>query len=600
MTERMDADGIPGAVIALVGPEDAVTLRGFGLAVMDPSVPADPETSLFRLGSVSKTFIYVIALQLVESDQLDLDAPIARYAGADLTGAGPEDAGPTVREVLTHTAGFEERYSNVIADAPMRTEKYLRGSPVPDRRQNADKVPAYSNYGASLVALACEAVTGTDFASLAKERIFEPLGMDNTSFDQSAARQEDPNQAVGYQAGQAQPFEILGPYAAGGASSTAADMASFMADLLAEDPILMSSETRDLMLSRQVAMHPDLPGMALGFYEESRAGIRAVGHGGATFHFLTNMILFPDTGIGLFVSMNGGAAGRAIQRDLVWSIIDTHLAPRVGTERSLRPQTIPDADRPPSGPYALSRRYFDGPGRLLETLTQADVEVSEDGILTISSLRGNDGVPRRFVYSGDGLFRAQNDRRIRLAVWQGDDGTWRLAGDDLRPIQVLEHRPWHRSKHTAKTLQTVAKAGLGVGFGLLVVLVGLMWRSFRSLAVRDVVLTGVVGIGVLSAFSGLFLWAEWAAMVTTELDGFNSTFRPRLRLMQLVSGFSLIGPVASIILIGRSLFLRSADKGEIVSWNAALVTALSFILAGFAAFAAYGWMHDLFDLSLAL
>src|SRR5690606_17332947 len=69
-------DRIPGMVVAVVDRVGSRLVQGYGFARLDPPLPADGERSLFRIGSVSKTFTYVLAMQLVEQGRIHLDDPI--------------------------------------------------------------------------------------------------------------------------------------------------------------------------------------------------------------------------------------------------------------------------------------------------------------------------------------------------------------------------------------------------------------------------------------------------------------------------------------------------------------------------------------------
>jgi CubicO group peptidase (beta-lactamase class C family) len=97
---------IPGAVVTVVKDGQLLTARGFGFADREKRTPVDPERTLFRPGSVSKLITWTAVMQLVEQGKLDLDKDINTYLDFKI----PDyDGKPiTLRQIMTHTAGFEE------------------------------------------------------------------------------------------------------------------------------------------------------------------------------------------------------------------------------------------------------------------------------------------------------------------------------------------------------------------------------------------------------------------------------------------------------------------------------------------------------------
>ena len=112
----LESNGIAGAVVSVVDDGEIVTTRGYGHAdtgtTGGEAVPVDAENTLFRPGSVSKLFTATAVMQLVESGDLDLDADVAEYLDFDVPRRFDEPI--TLRNLLTHTAGFEEVIDGLI------------------------------------------------------------------------------------------------------------------------------------------------------------------------------------------------------------------------------------------------------------------------------------------------------------------------------------------------------------------------------------------------------------------------------------------------------------------------------------------------------
>src|SRR5947207_8597812 len=73
-----------------------------------------------------------------------------------------------------------------------------------------------------------------------------------------------------------------------------------------------------MMHTRQFSNLPDMSGMCLGFYEESRNGHRIIGHGGDTFYFHSDLHLILDAGVGFFISYNSAGKGETSPRTMLW------------------------------------------------------------------------------------------------------------------------------------------------------------------------------------------------------------------------------------------------------------------------------------------
>src|SRR5690606_8693704 len=106
------AGGIAGAVVVVVKDGEVLLQKGYGLADVEAGTPVDPERTLFRPGSISKLFTWTAVMQLVEAGRIDLDADVNQYLDFEMPA---RDGKPvTLRQVLTHTAGFEEAMRGLI------------------------------------------------------------------------------------------------------------------------------------------------------------------------------------------------------------------------------------------------------------------------------------------------------------------------------------------------------------------------------------------------------------------------------------------------------------------------------------------------------
>jgi CubicO group peptidase (beta-lactamase class C family) len=314
----LERTGIPGAAVAVVHDGEIVTARGYGWADTGTEsgepVPVDPDDTLFRPGSVSKLVTATAVLQLVESGDVDLDTDVAQYVDLDVPRAFDDPI--TLRHLLTHTAGFEERLGGLIG--PEGTTVDLRdalATDPPEQVYRPGTVPAYSNYGNALAGYVVDRVSGEPFEDYVAEHVLAPAGMTSSTFAQPVPEALRGRLALGYGTsdGPAAGFEVVGTPPAGALSAPATDMARFMLAQLGE-PVtgeaVLSDDTRALMQSPGLGQDAlgtlaDGPRMTLGFFQEDRNGHRIVGHGGDTNVFHAHLQLYPDDRTGVYVSVNG-------------------------------------------------------------------------------------------------------------------------------------------------------------------------------------------------------------------------------------------------------------------------------------------------------
>lgn len=417
-------DDIAGAVVTVVKDGQVLFQKGYGYSDVAKRTPVDPDSTLFRPGSVSKLFTWTAVMQLVEAGKIDLDADVNRYLDFKL----PERAdGPiTMRHVLTHTTGFEERVKELIVNDP----KYLRplGEYVaeysPHRIFKAGTTPAYSNYATALAGRVIERVSGESFDDYIEKHVFAPAGMRRSSFRQPLPAALQPLMSKGYAvASEApKPYEIVTGAPAGSLAATGTDMARFMIAQLASReggaPALFSAATAKQMHDTRAAYGVGpLNRMALGFYETNYNGHRVIAHGGDTQYFHSELHLLLDAKVGLFISVNSAGGSRSrLRTDFYEGFMDRYFpgsdsAPVVATVPA---QLAKEHAQLAAGTYETSRRPDTSYLKLLSLIGPAKLVANADGSLTGGLIPGANGKPRRYV-------------EVSPFVWQDPATRWRLA-----------------------------------------------------------------------------------------------------------------------------------------------------------------------------
>jgi len=397
---QLESDDIAGATIAVVKDGKVLFAKGYGYSDYEKKKPVSADETLFRPGSVSKLFTWTAVMQLVEQGKLDLDRDVNEYLDFKI----PEAFGKpiTLKNILTHTPGFEEQVKDLIrtgSESP-NLEEYLK-THIPARIYPPGTVPAYSNYGATLAGYIVERVSGRPFNDYIDENIFKPLGMTHSTFAQPLPAALAPFMSNGYQLASdgPKPFEVVVPAPAGSLSSSAADMARFIIAHLQDgqlgDARILRTETARLMHSRLFALDDAAPGMCYGFYEESRNGHRIIGHGGDTNHFHSDLHLIPDAGVGFFVSHNSLGRGNPLPRGIIWEALLDRYFPYAPSSEPAIASAKEDA-RAVSGSYMPSRRSDASFLKATALLGEFTVSPAEGGTIEVAQLTGTNGKPKRW------------------------------------------------------------------------------------------------------------------------------------------------------------------------------------------------------------
>jgi CubicO group peptidase (beta-lactamase class C family) len=335
---------IPGAAIVVVRDGKVFLAKGYGFADLAHQTPVDPTKTTFRAGSVSKLFTWTTVMQVAERGLLDLDADVNRYlTDFQVPGTYPQPVTPA--HLLTHTAGFEDRWIGVRTHDPDEIEPLSRAlaDAMPERVEAPGIIHSYSNYGANLAGHLVEQVSGLSFDDFVEENILQPLGMAGTTFRQPIPEALAVNLATGYSLKdgelQAEPlaYAVMAPASA--VTITPIDMAAFMIAHLHDGEYgnkrILEAGTAQEMHQQQFTHHPDMPGMTYGFKERFINGLRVIGHGGDIQTFSSQMVLIPEEDLGFFVVYN--RFDDAFREQLITAFFD-HYYPAQGT--SPPPQAI--------------------------------------------------------------------------------------------------------------------------------------------------------------------------------------------------------------------------------------------------------------------
>ncbi len=408
LTRQLADYHIAGAIVSIVQDGKIRIAKGYGYANVAEQIPVTPDETIFRIGSTSKLITWTAVMQLAEQGKIDLNADVNNYLpGFQIPATYPEPI--TMRHLMSHTSGFEERYMGREARNPKditSLSAYLANY-MPDRVLPVGELTSYSNYGAALAGYIVETVSGMPFEKYVEKYIFEPLSMSHSTFRQPLPADLESHLSNSYAYnGEFVPgafsYPILQPAAT--MCSTANDMANFMIAHLQDgrfqDAQILNPETARQMHSRIFANDDRLDGFAYGFFE----GSGLLWHGGDIGYWHTYLVLIPEKDLGFFVSYNS-ASGAQAALEYVSNFILAFSAPVSPNEAS--PSEIPYHNLGDfAGDYRTTRYAYNHLDRIAHFtgLNYARVGANPDRTLSVSFNGVNYGIYREkepFVYGSE-------------------------------------------------------------------------------------------------------------------------------------------------------------------------------------------------------
>src|ERR1700678_3338619 len=440
---------IAGAVVAVVKDGQIVTERGYGYSDVAKRTPVDPKKTLFRPGSVSKLFTWTAVMQLVEQGKIDLDADVNRYLDFKIPA---RDGQPiTMRNLMQHTAGFEEQAKGLISSDPEapRFEALLKQW-VPERVFAPGSTPAYSNYGASLAGYIVQRLSGESFDDYIEKHLFAPLDMQHSSFRQPLPANLAPLMSNGYVlgSGESHPFEIVGASPAGALSSPAEDMAHFMIAQLQNGEYhgnrILRAETAETMHNSPLTILPPLNRMELGFFETNINGREVIAHLGDTQFFHTSLHLFLKENVGFYVSFNSpGKAGAVggLRGAMFEDFADRYFPAAETAATAVDAKTSAEHAAMLQGHWVNSRASQSSFLAAVGLFGQTKAGANAKGELAVP-FNGLNGQPRHWVESAPFVWRDQ-DSHERLAAKVVDGQMLRFSIDGISPFMVLDRAQWY-------------------------------------------------------------------------------------------------------------------------------------------------------------
>jgi CubicO group peptidase (beta-lactamase class C family) len=449
VSDYMQSTGASGFTVSIVQGGATIFAKGYGFIDADERLPIDANSSLFRVGSISKLFTYTAIMQLYEQGKIDLDADVNQYMqGFALSGAFSSPI--TVRHLLTHTSGLEDSLLGGLFDRSIEEARPIKESLQlyrPKRITPPGEVAAYSNFGVTVLGYVVESVAKEPYHKYVEDNILEPLQMRHSTFREPPLNYIDGDQVKAYSnfKGQllSEDFIFLSSWApAGSLSSTSADIANFMIAHLQKGRFLgrriLDYDTAATMHETAFTLNSALPGMTLGFIEFQHNGYRALSHRGATINFYSYLFLIPELQLGVFYST--ASAGSARINDPFIAFMDNFHPPT----RNVRPDFIASNDLSTYiGKYRDFRMNFSKIEKLFEINYVTTFSATEDGLL----LMHRNGRFTKLRPIGDALFQAVKGQQ-RLFFTRDSSNTYDIVQVASMPHNYLYRISWWSQPNT--------------------------------------------------------------------------------------------------------------------------------------------------------
>jgi CubicO group peptidase (beta-lactamase class C family) len=582
---QLERSDIAGASVLVMQNGQVLLEKGYGYADLKNRKPVNPDSTIFRLASISKLFTWVSVMQLVEQGKLNLDTDINQYLDFRIRPAFNRPI--TLRNLMTHTGGFEETGDDIILlnpkDAVSLRDYLIRNQPM--RLFPPGEVPAYSNYGVGLASYIVQRASGQPFEQYVQQHIFGPLGMTHSSFEQPLPKPLASLPSEGYQDDTTKPpvgFEIFNPVGAGGISSSAADMGRFGQALLNGGSLdgkqILKPETLALMWTPQFLASPELPPICMGFYQDWRNSLRWIGHEGDLIAFHSLFFMEPSQKLILFVSYNSAGGGARPRPEIIDMFTDRYFP---GAPKTEFLKTLPSGMKAIEGTYQTTRRSDSTKMALGNLFSQRSVSINKDGVMRIAGMRDLRGHSVKWKAIGKDLWQAEDDQERVFAIRDNANRVVRLAVD-FPGVQMQRVR-WFENSKIVLTL-----AGVSIGILALVVIASLI-RLGRRLFLhnrprwtpqsRTMWLTASPRIAAWLWILFLATMTGYFAATSDDITIPNPHWYPWLVLINWVIGIILVFSFFAVI---RGLFI----------WNRSdlrRVTKLKFTLVALAC-AILGWV----------
>jgi CubicO group peptidase (beta-lactamase class C family) len=535
-------EGIPGAAIALVGKAGPIWVGGVGVADLETQRLVDGDT-MFRVGSLTKVFVALGVMKLVDEHRLSIDDPLRlQVPDAGVTNPWEATSPVTLAQVMEHTAGLDDmRFNEMFTDddaLPVARALAINPRSRIVRWRPGTRM-AYSNVGFTLAGRAIEVATGEPFDPWLRREILEPLGIRDADFRLTPALAA--RLASGYiEHDTPSPYRPIAHRPSGALLISANDLARLVQFFLRRGEgfpgVVSATSLARIEFTGTLPYPPTAANYGLANYGDVGHPVFGRGHDGALPGYLATLRYFPKLGTGYVILMNGTFSWRAMVqlRALVFSYLAARNRPPGEVDSVLAPIT----DAPRADYFAFGSPRHELFAFLDRALTGWHV-VAMPGGLHIDSLTGDDGW-EDLVVAPDGGYRVPGHSGSSMRFTETADGTPVM----ITPYLYAEAGSWWWAR----------------------VRVALLWLAWCLLELAPVWLAGVVAVSASSGRRLPLRFAVWPALAAGSLFALPHMF-------YAAAQHGVLGEVCAWtlgIFVGSIAFAAASVAGLVSVFRAAL------------------------------
>ncbi len=374
---------IAGATVCIVKDGKILLAKGYGFSDVKNQIPVNAGETLFRIGSISKLFVWTSVMQLVQQGKLDLNTDINQYL-KDFKIPDTFKEPITLKHLMTHSPGFEDLVIGLFSKDSSKVTRLseILMKEIPARVWPAGEVASYSNHGTGMAAYIVEQVAGKNWIEYVEQNILNKLTMPSTTFRQPLPARFKKNMSKGYVFSGGlfieKPFEFVPLAPVGAATTTAVDMANFMKAHLQlgffEGASILDSATAKLMQSPAFQHTKNVNPMRYGFMDMSQNGEKVIGHGGDTFWFHSVMALLPTHKVGFFISFNSENGGGTYS-EVLEAFMDRYFPEKNTLKPTIK---LPDSYlKKFAGEYRVNRFAYNDLTKIGSLFSRGQIKVTE-------------------------------------------------------------------------------------------------------------------------------------------------------------------------------------------------------------------------------
>jgi len=446
---------IAGAAVAVVKDGKLFFAKGYGYADIEKGVPVDAEQTIFRIGSVGKTFTWTAVMQLVEQGKLDLEADVNTYLDFRIPDTYPEPI--RLRNLLTHTSGFEQRLlaGGVLGAgaSPVIPAREWLVSHMSARMRPPGEAASYSNFNAMLAGYIVARVSGQPYDQYIQEHILDPLGMAHSSARLQTPPDLSAHASVGYtySGGILKALPNFTARSSAGLPSgmhqaSVTDMARFMiahlqggrySDGNIPEARILNESTMQQMHSTLYTADPRLLGLAHGLSDYSDNGQRTLGHSGYFPPMRSELMLLPDQNLGVFLAYNTDVGVLTREHEGFQRAFFDHYYPALAIEPIQPPADFAGRASRFVGSYRINDMAGTTVLKVLGLMEAIEISDPGDGTLLVGK--------QRFV-EVEPLYFRQVDGPFGIAFREDDRGRVTHLFTDRMTYVAYEKLDWYETR----------------------------------------------------------------------------------------------------------------------------------------------------------